>query len=98
METLDARKIEALHMMLAGETFVYIADTLEVCTRTVRRWTEEPLFAATLKRESEALNSVTRAQSLVLNHYNVDSGLYATRFLNNLMVDSEAPLPVRLRA
>jgi hypothetical protein len=98
METLDARKTQALFMMLAGETYVFIAKTLNVSSRTVRRWAQEPQFAATLKEESDALASITRAQTLVLTNYNVERGIAASRFLDHVMNADQASLTTRMRA
>jgi hypothetical protein len=98
METLDARKTQALFMMLAGETYVFIAKTLNVSSRTVRRWAQEPQFAATLKEESDALASITRAQTLVLTNYNVERGIAASRFLDHVMNADGAALTTRMRA
>src|SRR5258708_38236849 len=98
MEPFDSRKTQAIFMLLAGETYVTVAKTVGVCSKTVRRWVDEPEFAAELERESLAVLSVARAQSRVQIGLTVERGLVATRFLSQLMNTDEVPLNMRKQA
>src|SRR5262249_21156479 len=98
METFDARKTQALYMILAGETYTFIAKTIKVCPKTIRRWLDEPEFAAEIKKESEALGTLARAQGLALSSYNVDTGFKGARFLEHVLNADGAALTVRMRA
>jgi hypothetical protein len=98
METLDARKQQALFMMLGGEKYTVIAQALNVSTRTLRRWVQEPQFAAELKDESEAVGNIMRAQSAALSGANVESGFAALKLLNRVLKSEGALLSDRMRA
>lgn len=98
MDTTDARKTQALFMILAGHTYVAIAKAVGVCSRTVRRWAEEPEFARAVKKESEGVANITRAHLLVLMGRMVEKGLAATDFLDQIQKTDEAPIALRMRA
>jgi hypothetical protein len=99
METsLDPRKTQALYLLLAGETYAFIAKTLGVHPKTIRRWTDEPAFAEELKMETQALNTFLRTHGMAQATMNVEKGTEATRFLTHVMTADGAPLHARMRA
>src|SRR6185295_16165576 len=98
METLEPRKVQALFMMLAGETYVFIAKTLGVHPRTVRRWMDEPEFSAQLKMEYDSLANIIRTQHRVQTLKSGEMSLEASRFLHHVMTAEGSPLPSRMRA
>ena len=99
METeLEPRKLQAVFMLLAGETHTFIAKALGVTARTVRRWIEDPEFSAQLKREYDSLSNIIRTHHRVQTLKSGEMSLEATRFLHHVMTAEGSPLPSRMRA
>jgi len=84
--------------MLAGETYVFIAKTLGVHPRTVRRWMDEPEFSAQLKMEYDSLAKIIRTQHHVQTLKSGEMSLEASRFLHHVMTADGSALPARMRA
>jgi hypothetical protein len=98
METLDARQTQALFMILAGETYTYIADELDVSERTVRRWAKEPAFRAALRQEIDGVAEIDRLQTHVLLRQYVEKGLDAAQLLHFVQNTERYPLRERMHA
>jgi hypothetical protein len=99
METeLEPRKLQAIYMLIAGETHTLIAKTVGVNPRTVRRWMEEPEFSAQLKREYDSLSNIIRTHHRVQMLKSGEMSLEALRILHHVMTAEGSALTARMRA
>jgi len=97
MENNEAKKPQALYMILTGRKLGEIATALDVSVRSIQRWLEEPDFADAVREEHQAARRIAIAQARTEMASDLEEGQCSRSLLVQIRNDENAPIHARIR-
>jgi len=94
---MDPRQEGAVELLGLGCSKKQTAEAVKVSTRTLRRWCQEPKFAAALKSESESNRIIAGGHVDALIASDVEEALKSQSLLAGIRDNENAPANLRFR-